>query len=171
MGFSIRSYRKTQTKLFSQPNISRAALKNRQRTKKYMGYLWSFILAFVCWLKGPFNSSSEEDGLFKINFYWSIVALQSCVSFCCTQSESAMCSHICPLSWIAFPFRSLQIELNSRSSLVICFMHSVNSVYMSVPVSQFIPLPLSLLGVHMFVLYLCFCFANKIIYTILLDST
>ena len=46
--------------------------------------------------------------------------------------------------------------LSSRFSLVTYFIHSINSVHMSIPVSQFIlPLPtqLSLLGVHMFVLY------------------
>ena len=38
---------------------------------------------------------------------------------------------------------------------------------------QFIPSPLSPVGVPMFVLYLCayFCFDNKIIYTVFLDST
>ena len=33
--------------------------------------------------------------------------------------------------------------LYSRFSLVIYFMHSINSVYMSIPISQFIPPPLS----------------------------
>ena len=43
---------------------------------------------------------------------------------------------------------------------------------MSISISQFIPLPASSLGVHIFVLYICvyFCFANKIIYTAFLDS-
>ena len=48
--------------------------------------------------------------------------------------------------------------LYSRFLLVIYFINI--SVYMSLPVSQFItppptPLPLSPLGVHMFVLYIC----------------
>ena len=30
-------------------------------------------------------------------------------------------------------------ELYSRFSLVICFIYSINSVYMSIPISQFIP--------------------------------
>ena len=47
--------------------------------------------------------------------------------------------------------------LYSRFLLVIYFIHI--SVYMSIPISQFIPppppLPLSPLGVHTFVLYIC----------------
>ena len=56
------------------------------------------------------------------------------------------------------------------SLLFIHFTRSINSVYMSVPISHFLPVP-SPLGVHMFVLYIClyFCFANEIIYTIFLD--
>ena len=49
--------------------------------------------------------------------------------------------------------------LYSWFSLVICFIH--NSIYVSIPISQFFPTPSSPLGVHMFVLY--FCFAIKIL--------
>ena len=45
---------------------------------------------------------------------------------------------------------------------------------MSIPISQFIPPPPPHLDVHVFVLYICVSisvFANKIIYTIFLDST
>ena len=45
---------------------------------------------------------------------------------------------------------------------------------MSVSNSQFIPAPFLPFGIHTFVLYICniyFCFANKMIYTIFLDST
>ena len=65
--------------------------------------------------------------------------------------------------------------LYSRFLLVIYFIHI--SVYMSIPISQFIPPPppplLSPLGVHMFVLFFCvsFCPANRFIHTIFLDST
>ena len=72
-------------------------------------------------------------------------------------SESAICMHISPLFWISFPFRSPQSTefpvLYSRFSLVIHFIHS--SVYMSIPISQFIPPHLCPLGVHTFVLYVC----------------
>ena len=48
----------------------------------------------------------------------------------------------------------LFIFLYSRFSLVIYFIHSINSVYMSIPISQFIPPLLSPL-VSMFDLYIC----------------
>ena len=62
-------------------------------------------------------------------------------------------------------------ELYGSFSLVICFIHTV---YMSIPTSQFIqPTSISSLGVPRFILclFLYFCFENKIIYTIFLDST
>ena len=43
--------------------------------------------------------------------------------------------------------------LYSGFSLVIYFIHI--SVYMSIPISQFIPPPLTPISVHMFVLYIC----------------
>ena len=44
---------------------------------------------------------------FKINFYWSIVAVQCCVS-AVQQNESAPCIHTFPPFWTSFPFRSPQ---------------------------------------------------------------
>ena len=60
--------------------------------------------------------------------------------------------------------------------LVIYFLHGINNVYTSIPVSQFLPRPLSpLVSIHLFSmsvsLCLYFCSANAIIYTIFLDST
>ena len=47
--------------------------------------------------------------LSSINFYWSIVALQCCVSFNCKQMESAIHIPSSPLFfWISFSFRSSQ---------------------------------------------------------------
>jgi len=43
----------------------------------------------------------------------------------------------------------------SRFSLVVCFMLSINSVYTSILISQFRQPPFPL-GIHMFVLYICF---------------
>ena len=41
-----------------------------------------------------------------MNFVWSVVALECCVSFCCKQSGSAIQISIFPLFFISFPFRS-----------------------------------------------------------------
>ena len=61
------------------------------------------------------------------------------------QRESAIHIRISPHFWISFPFRSPQSTefpvLYSRFSLVTYFIHSINSVYMSVPISHFIPPP------------------------------
>ena len=112
-------------------------------------------------------------GNFKINFYWSTVALQVSAA---QQSQSAICIRVSPLFCISFPFRSSQsIEklpvLDNRFSLVIYFIHS--SVYMLIPISQFIPPSFSPWYPYIYSLYLClyFCFANKFIWTIFLDST
>ena len=62
--------------------------------------------------------------------------------------------------------------LHSMFSLDIYFIHS--SVYMSIPISQFISLPPFLtLGRYIFPLCLClyFCFANWFMHMIFLDST
>ena len=56
------------------------------------------------------------------------------------QSESVICIHIFPLFWISFPFRSPQsTELSFLCytiglHLVISFIHSITSVYMSIPI-------------------------------------
>ena len=44
--------------------------------------------------------------------------------------------------------------LYNRFSIVTYIIHSITSVYMSIPVSQFIP-PDFPLGIHTFVLYAC----------------
>ena len=74
-------------------------------------------------------------------------------------------------------FLPIQVELpepHSMMSLVIFFMRSVNGVCVAIPVSQCLP-PAPLLPWYPYVwsLHLClyFCFANKIICTIFLDST
>ena len=45
--------------------------------------------------------------------------------------------------------------LRSTFSLAVWFMHSMSAVYMSVPVSEFLPPPPFPIGVHTFVLYHC----------------
>ena len=61
--------------------------------------------------------------------------------------------------------------LYNMFSLVIYFMHSINSVYVSTPISQFLPVfPPSCPYICPLQLCLCFCFTNKIIYTIFLEK-
>ena len=56
------------------------------------------------------------------------------------QSESAIRIHLSPLFWISFSFWSPQSTefpvLYCRFLLVIYFIHSINGVYMSIPVSN-----------------------------------
>ena len=48
-------------------------------------------------------------------------------------------------------------------TILIYFIYCINNIYMSIPISQFIPPPPSPLGIHMFLFY--FCTVNKIVYT------
>ena len=73
------------------------------------------------------------------------------------QGESAIYIHIYPL-FFQFPSYlghhrafSRVPELYSRFSLVIYFIHSIIVAYMSIPIFQFIPPPLSpLVSIHLF---------------------
>ena len=64
-------------------------------------------------------------------------------------------THLCNTFFLIFEFYFIYF-LYSRFLLFIYFIHI--SVYMSIPISQFLPPPpppLSPLGVHTFVLYIC----------------
>ena len=80
-----------------------------------------------------------------LKMIFTIFALQCCVSFCCTAKWISY-TDICILSlldflpihvtiehWVEFP------KLHSRFSLVIYFILSINSVYVSVPISLLLP--------------------------------
>ena len=93
--------------------------------------MWGFFVLFFC--------------LFVYLFLIGVQLLYNVVLVSAVQrSESAICIHISPLldflpiqvtteHWVEFPM------LYSRFSLVIYFIHI--SVYMSIPISQFIPTP------------------------------
>ena len=120
---------------------------------------------------------------FKINFYWSIVALQCCVSFCwITMCISYMYIH--PL------FSGLPSHLGHHRAFsrvlcaiqkVPCFIHSVNSVYMYVHMytvcqtqsgnSSHRPFPSCYPYICSLCLCLYFCFANEFTCMIFLNST
>ena len=83
-----------------------------------------------------------------------------------TQGQNQHLLHL--LHWQVGP-----LPLAPPGKLLINFIHSVNSVYMSVSVSQFTPVSLPPWCPYVCSLLLClyFCFANNIIYIIFLDST
>ena len=104
-------------------------------------------------------------------FYWRIVALHCCVSFYCTAKWISHMYTYIPSFWISFPFRSPQSWVEfpmvySRFSLVIYFIHSISDVYMSIPISQLIP-PIFPYVCALY-LFVCFCFANNIIESLLI---
>ena len=131
--------------------------------------LWHYFCQFF---KYRFMVRIEEGDF----LYCRIVPLQCCVRFRLQQRESAVCIHIFPLFLFLSQLghhRALSGVscADSRVSLVIHFIHC--NVYMSIPVSQFIPPLFPPWYPNICFLYLClyFCFASKFIYTIFLDST
>ena len=86
---------------------------------------------------GLFTTSTSWEALFS-----TIAALQGCVNFSCTAK------------WISYTYMCIWVgfsELYSRFSLVIYFIHGINSVNMSVPISQFSPPhPPALVSIYLF---------------------
>ena len=124
------------------------------------GALFSFgIRGIKCEALDIMGENSRDDHklrfpFLKVNFYWTVIALHSVVSFCCKQSASAIHIHIHththihtpPCFWISFPCRSPPSTgfpvLQPMFSLVTYFMQGVDNVYVSVPISQSIPFTL-----------------------------
>ena len=102
--------------------------------------------------------------------------LQCCVSFRCTQRNSIIPVCISNLFQILSPFRLLQnSEWHSLCYTVGPWRSSIlhTEMYMSMPSSQCIPLPYlpPLKTISFFLcLWICFCFVNKFICIIFLDS-
>ena len=88
---------------------------------------------------------SSKQFVVLFHFYWSIVALQCCFSFYCTEKWISYTYTYIP-SFFGYPshlghHRAL-VEfpvLYNRFLLVIYFMHSINNISVSISVSQFIP--------------------------------
>ena len=107
---------------------------------------WDFMtLRKLC--VNPLHSNTNFKLHFlKINSYWSMVDLPCCISFCCTAKWvsytytyihcflDSIPIHVITEYWVEFPV------LYSRFLLVIYFIYS--SVYVSIPLSQFIPFPI-----------------------------
>ena len=135
------------------PTRCRMQPKKKKRKKE----IWNFIK----WKDIPCLRLTRQN-YFLINFYWSIVALQCCVTFYGTAkwiSHTCMythapswlfsCSGHHPEHYAEFPV------LCSMFSLVIHFIHSTSSVYVWIPISQFLPPPSVPLAIHTFVLCVC----------------
>ena len=120
----------------------------RNSSANFPGYNSKYFILF-------YFSTAKHFIYFLIIFYWSIVDLQCCISFCYTAKwisytytyiHSFLDSfpiQVITEYWVEFPV------LYSRSLLVVYFIYS--SGYMSIPISQFIPVPPSPLGNHKFV--------------------
>lgn len=80
--------------------------------------------------------SSQPNLLFIFSIFIGIVALHWYVSFCSIAKVSHICIYIYPLLDFLSQIR-VRYVLYRRFLLVICFIH--NSVFMSVPISQFSP--------------------------------
>ena len=149
------------------------------------GCLWLTSLhGKVTVVGGEKVTKSEGAGETKppghFNFYWSIIALQCCVSFCYTQqSESTLCIHISPLCWASLPrtilppschlHRAEPPVLWSSLPLATCFAHgsciNADSNFWVHPSFPFLFWELSL------PLHLYSCLANRSVCATVLDST
>lgn len=117
--------------------------------------------------------------IFQINSSGSIFALQCCVSFCWRAKWISYAWTFTPLLWTSCSFRSQSTKYSSlcHSMLpwVVGFTRGSSRVYVCPSLSPgALTSPLPLVSVRL-ILYicvsLCFHFANRIIYTISLDST
>ena len=119
----------------------------------------------------------NEFSHFKINFNGVQLIYNVALVFTVQQHESDSHIHVLYPFWTSLSFRLPQCnKLSSlcytRFSLIIYFMHNIKQyicVNPSLPIAVFLS-PLVLICLFFFLCFY-FCFANKIIYTILLDFT
>ena len=94
--------------------------------------------------------------------YWSIIALQCCISFYCTAKLIRPYIYIHPLtfglpSYSGHPSALSTVHCAVRYVLIIYFICNINMcqcVHVSILISQFLPSPLPL-GIYIFVIYVC----------------
>ena len=113
--------------------------------------------------------------IFLIDLYWSIIASQYFVSFCCEQSESAICIHISPYhlpleppSHLPYPTSLGHAKYRADLPVLCCCFPLANyftfgSVYMSMLLltSPQLPPPTSFPQVHSLRLRLYSCPAAR----------
>ena len=129
----------------------------------------------------PWHSGSQSSSQPSL-FYWSMTALQRCVSFCCTMKRTRqMCTHIpsllsllpahCPIP----PSRSSQSpELSSLCHTAA--LHQLPALHVVLCTCQYqapssCPTPAPCPQIHSLCLHLCSYPANRYICIIFLDST
>ena len=110
------------------------------------------------------------NGSFKINFYWSRIALQYCINFYCV-AKWINCMYTYILSFLDFLHIPQSTEYGApcaicRFSLFISYIVSVVYICQSQSSSSSQCLSFWYSFVWSLHWYLCFCFANKIIHTI-----
>ena len=110
-----------------------------------------------CKLSPPSRQSS-----FKKKNYWSIVALQCCVNFCCKKQQDEWAIGVYAslffgsASYLGHHRALSRVPCATRQALISDLLYTWSSICMAVPVSQFIPPhPAPPLCVHTFVLYVC----------------
>ena len=115
--------------------------------------------------------------------YWSIIALQCCISFYCTAKLIRPYIYIHPLtfglpSYSGHPSALSTVHCAVRYVLIIYFICNINMcqcVHVSILISQFLP-PFPSLprtpcpNVHSVCLCFCSCSGNRLICIIFLDS-